>query len=872
MSRNSSRDSNNKPTANGDNNRRRSPIRADDDAGDDRRRQNVGGSVEKTGNFHVSNGVLNNNSSSTNDDALKGVINHQDASSSKRVNKIALKSTTAAAAANGQTQPLINATSGANRFSSTSAAATTAASQQQQHLKGGKKKFSPTPSATSFMSSVSSLSSSLSDKKGSTTTCDYCLSIKGGKKFFSKAGLLGLLSSSSSADRRQKKGRPVSTGRDPAPDPNCSCPQNKALPIVLVVNNNNNNNDDKDNKKVGANPIIAHDSPIIEEILEPKVLEALTGQHHRGHWSGQCDFLMSIIAYAVGLGNVWRFPYLCFKNGGGAFLIPYFLCWCIAAVPVFFMEVSIGQFLGEGGISVWNLCPIFRGVGIANTLIAIFCNIYFPVVVAWATFYVISSVATWTEDLPWQTCDRWWNDILCFDSAKYKNFSRHDASWTNATLDEMRPNDSQSPVAQFWEKRVLKTTDSIEETGQIQWELLLLLAFVWLLTYFALWKGITNSRKLIYTCAITPYVLLFILLARGLTLDGAWEGVKFYLKPNVSMLLKAEVWKDAGTQIFYSTGIGFGTLVALGSYNRYDHNVFRDSVILCVVNSMTSLLAGFVVFSVLGYMAHEAGKTVDQVVKSGVGLAFLVYPEAISTMPLPKLWSVLFFLMIMILGLDSLVCMVEGVVLSFTDQFPETLRQHKKMFLAALCFVGFLCGVPLVCQSGQFWLTLLDAYGASGISLLFVVFFEIIALSWVFGTKNIYRALEDMMKYKPSHFWHYCWKYTAPIVCVVIFAITVYDYTPIMYPDGQTPYPTWAMVIGFIFSTVSMLCIPAYAVYYLIQTPGTLKERFARGCVASIPLKFHNQLPTDIPIIAKNGLSRENDNNIPKPSTGKNSK
>uniref|UniRef100_A0A915LC59 Transporter n=1 Tax=Romanomermis culicivorax TaxID=13658 RepID=A0A915LC59_ROMCU len=557
-----------------------------------------------------------------------------------------------------------------------------------------------------------------------------------------------------------------------------------------------------------------NEDPTIDGSYEEQKLEGSSSQEksvkpERGHWSGRTDFLMSLIAYAVGLGNVWRFPYLCFKNGGG--------------------------------------------VGIANTLIAIFCNIYFPIIVAWAIFFVISSFAN-GSDLPWQTCDREWNNKLCLDIAAGKNLS----DWTSAT--GLNLSESQSPVTQFWEQRVLQTSVGIEETGGIQYELLALLALVWILTYFALWKGITNCRKLVYFCAISPYVLLVILLIRGITLTGAWDGIKYYLKPNPTMLLKAEVWKDAGTQIFYSTGIGFGTLVALGSYNTYNHNVYRDSIILCVVNSMTSLVAGFVVFSVLGYMANVANKTVDQVVKSGVGLAFLVYPEAISTMPISKLWSLLFFLMIVILGLDSLVCMVEGVVLAFTDKFPHTLRKHKKLFLAALCTIGFILG------SGQFWLTLVDSYGASGISLLFVVFFEIIALSWVFGTKNIYRALEDMLSYRPTKFWHFSWKYTAPIVCIelfnililvvlilrrgtvhsdsvrkrarghsrerltceVIFSITIYDYTPLMYPDNRTPYPKWAMIVGFIISSTSILSIPFYAFYYVLKTPGSLKEAALR--------------------------------------------
>uniref|UniRef100_A0A915HKD8 Transporter n=1 Tax=Romanomermis culicivorax TaxID=13658 RepID=A0A915HKD8_ROMCU len=455
----------------------------------------------------------------------------------------------------------------------------------------------------------------------------------------------------------------------------------------------------------------------------------------RGGWAGKFDFLMSLVAYAIGLGNVWRFPYLCYKNGG----------------------VCIGQFLGEGGISVWKLCPLFKGVGIANNIIASMCNIYYCVIVCWAMFYVLSTFAYST--LPWQTCQRSWNDIFCWDARE--NLSINILEQRNLTLEQVH-----TPVTQFWEKRVLKTSSGIDDFGGMQWELTILLAVVWILTYFALYKGITNSRKLVYICAITPYCLLAVLLIRGLTLDGASTGLMYLFKPDMQKLFKAEVWKDAGTQIFYSSGIGFGTLVALGSYNKYHHNVYKDAITLCVINSMTSLTAGCVVFSVLGYMASITEKTVDQVVKSGVGLAFLVYPEAISTLPISQLWSVLFFLMIMILGLDSQVCTVEGVVLSLCDQFPNVLRKNKKKFLALMCLGGFLLGLPMVSQSGQYWLTLVDAYGASGIALLFVVFFEIVGLSWGFGADRIYDALEDMLGKRICKFWFFCWKYSAPLSCV----------------------------------------------------------------------------------------------------------
>jgi solute carrier family 6 (neurotransmitter transporter, creatine) member 8 len=122
-----------------------------------------------------------------------------------------------------------------------------------------------------------------------------------------------------------------------------------------------------------------------------------------------------------------------------------------------------------------------------------------------------------------------------------------------------------------------------------------------------------------------PYIFLFILLIRGLLLPGAINGIIYYLKPNWEKLAQFQVWSDAGTQVFYSYGIGIAALVALGSYNHFHHNSYRDVVIFTITNTFTSILSGFVIFSVLGYMSHIQGVEIDAVAEEGPGLAFIVY-------------------------------------------------------------------------------------------------------------------------------------------------------------------------------------------------------------------------------------------------------
>ncbi|VDK43461.1 unnamed protein product [Anisakis simplex] len=504
----------------------------------------------------------------------------------------------------------------------------------------------------------------------------------------------------------------------------------------------------------------------------------------RGQWTGRFDFLMSMIAYAVGLGNVWRFPYLCFKNGGGSFLVVYGLFFSLSAVPIFIMEVTIGQYLQRGAMEMWNMCPLFKGVGIGNIVIAFMCISYFCVIISWSIFYMISSLSS---TFPWETCDNYWNTKQCITGKE--NTTVLAGIINNLTLAGER---TETSVEQFWERRVLMQSDSISNFGGIQWELLGIMFIAWLIIYFALWKGITQARKLVYFCALFPYFLLFVLLIRGITLPGAAKGISYYLIPNITKLGETSVWKDAGTQVFYSYG--------------------------------------FVVFSILGYMSFVANKDISQIVKPGVGLAFQAYPEVASNLPLKQVWAFLFFLMITILGVDSQVCMMEGLFTAIEDVFPSILRRYKKISLGVTCLIFFIIGIPMVSYAGAYWLTLFDTYGASGIALLFVVFFEVIGLAWGFGANNVRNALKEMTGLGLSYCWTIVWKFVAPSVTMMLFFFCVVKYKPLKYPNGEE-YPYWAEMFGFFLSSCSMVAIPLYALYFLFiaRKNVPLKQKFIDG-------------------------------------------
>jgi len=364
----------------------------------------------------------------------------------------------------------------------------------------------------------------------------------------------------------------------------------------------------------------------------------------REKWKKKIDFVFSIAGGFVGLGNVWRFPYLCFKNGGGAFLIPYVLFVLLGSLPIFFLEVAIGQYTSMGSSLAFNCVPIMKGIGIAVNMINFHLNTYYAVILAWSARYFFASMAS---VLPWASCDNHFNTENCFV------FGKNTSSLNSTQTGNSSTGNSTSSVVEFWERGVLAKSSGLSETGEIQWELLLCLLLTWVVMYFCIWKGIGWTSKVVYFTATFPLLLLLVLLVRGVTLDGALDGIIWYLRPDLKKLKNTQVWLDAANQVFYSYALCKGMIITMGSYNNYKYNSYRDCILLSCLNSGVSIVAGFAIFPVLGFMAKEQNVTIEEVAESGPGLAFIAYPKALTLMPLPQLWGCLFFFMLFMLGLDS---------------------------------------------------------------------------------------------------------------------------------------------------------------------------------------------------------------------------
>uniref|UniRef100_A0AAY5KZG2 Transporter n=1 Tax=Esox lucius TaxID=8010 RepID=A0AAY5KZG2_ESOLU len=475
----------------------------------------------------------------------------------------------------------------------------------------------------------------------------------------------------------------------------------------------------------------------------------------REKWASKLDFILSVAGGFVGLGNVWRFPYLCYKNGGGAFLIPYTIFLFGGGLPVFFLEVALGQFTSEGGITCWEkLCPIFTGIGYASIVIVSLLNVYYIVILAWGLYYLFQC---FQPELPWAKCNQPWNtDRSHTDSLMHKCLHTYSLTWNLFVPSLLRRN-------------VLSISSGIDDVGSLKWDLALCLLAVWVVCFFCIWKGVKSTGKVVYITATFPFVMLIVLLVRGVTLPGASEGIKFYLYPDLSRLQDPEVWIDAGTQIFFSYAICLGAMTSLGSYNKYKYNCYRDCLLLGALNSGTSFVSGFAIFSVLGFMAQEQGVDIADVAESGPGLAFIAYPKAVSMMPMPTFWAILFFIMLLLLGLDSQFVEVEGQITSLVDLYPSILRMgyRREIFIAVMCFISYLLGLSMVTNGGMYVFQLFDYYAASGVCLLWVAFFECVAVAWVYGANNFYDAIEDMIGYRPNRWMKWSWTFITPVLCAV---------------------------------------------------------------------------------------------------------
>ncbi|XP_071088424.1 sodium-dependent proline transporter-like [Haliotis cracherodii] len=544
----------------------------------------------------------------------------------------------------------------------------------------------------------------------------------------------------------------------------------------------------------------------------------------RGSWGTKAEFILTCVAYAVGLGNVWRFPYLAFKNGGGAFLIPYWIMQVFIGMPLFFMELSFGQFAGQGPITIWKANPLLKGIGISMVIVCSFIVLYFTVIVGYIAFYFFSSMQS---PLPWSHCGHHWSSPNCrvdvpgaVDNITMRNLTT-DLQVGSMNISNINHyNRTISPTEDYFTNFVLGMTSGLGDMGNINWKVCLCCLFAGIVVFLVLIRGIKSLGKVAYFNATFPYVLLLSLLINASLLPGATEGILYFLTPKWHRLADASVWSDAATQVFFSLGVGMGGLNLMASFNNFKNNCLRDAILVPCVDCLTSFLCGLVVFAVLGFMAHDKGVGIEEVAVGGPGLAFIAYPEALSRMPVPTLWAILFFFMMLIIGFSSLFTMTETVVASLCDEYPSLLRKTWKrtlIFRGIISTALFLLALPMTTGAGIYLLDIVDS-SVGGFPLLFIAIAEIVAIMFIYGYRRFAEDLQMMMGKKLSVYWKMCWCFIAPAILTGVVVFKSCRFQPLGYVDYI--YPAWAQALGWLVMTVCIVFIPGWFIVYFLRYGG----------------------------------------------------
>jgi len=452
---------------------------------------------------------------------------------------------------------------------------------------------------------------------------------------------------------------------------------------------------------------------------------------------------MAAVGSAVGLGNVWRFPYVAYSSGGGAFLIPYFVALFTAGIPMLILEMGIGQRMQKGAPLAFGAIrkPLqwfgWWAAGLSAGIV-----IYYSTILAWSWVYLWHSLT-----LPW----------------------------------------GDKPDA-FFIQNVLQRSSDPGELGWPVLSLVIAMAITWLAIYLILRKGVRNVSKVVMVTVPLPLLLLVILLIRGLTLPGAMDGIRFYLTPDFSKLTDIRIWLRAYGQIFFSLSLASGVMIGYGSYLGKKAEITNSAFITGLANCGTSFFAGFVVFSMLGYLAKVQGVPVPDVTASGIGLAFVAFPAAISQLPaLNSLFGLFFFIALLTLGIDSAFALQEAFTTGFYDKWHISPQKLAGIFV----LFAFPVSLLFVTRGGFYWFDIVDKW-ICDFGLVISGLIQCIAVGFLYPIHEFRDYLNAQSEIRVGKWWIWTLRYITPGILVVILVGNLSE----EISKGYAGYPRWATLIG----------------------------------------------------------------------------
>ncbi|MED4533870.1 sodium-dependent transporter [Metabacillus fastidiosus] len=438
---------------------------------------------------------------------------------------------------------------------------------------------------------------------------------------------------------------------------------------------------------------------------------------NRPQWGTRAGFVLAAIGSAVGLGNIWRFPAVAYENGGGAFFLPYLFALLTAGIPILIMEFTLGhKYRSSAPVMFSKLGKGKEWIGWWQLAIAFVISCYYPVIVAWASSYSIFSInKTWGSD-----------------------------------------------PGTFLMSDYLKAVEVPGEFGGLVPGVLIPLIIVWIVALGVLFAGVKKGIEVANKIFIPLLVVMFTLIViRALTLDGAVQGLEAFFKPDWSKITDGKVWIAAYGQIFFSLSIAFAIMLTYSSYLPKKSDITNNAFITGFANSSFEVLAGIGVFSALGFMAAQQGVPVSEVVKAGIGLAFVVFPQIINEFPaLSQLFGILFFGSLILAGLTSLISISETYIAGLQEKFKIS-RTKAVAYGGGL---SALCSLVFATKGGIFFLDAVDYFiNSFGITLVGLI--EVIAIAWFAKElKNLQKHANEVSDIKIGAWWRFSLSVITPIV------------------------------------------------------------------------------------------------------------
>lgn len=507
-------------------------------------------------------------------------------------------------------------------------------------------------------------------------------------------------------------------------------------------------------------------------------------EEQRESWGTRGGFILAAVGSAVGLGNLWGFPYKLYSFGGGAFLIPYIIALFIIGIPLMILEFSLGHYTQLAAPNAFRRGhKRFEFVGWWGILLGFVIITYYPVILAYCFSFLWFSIKGIFNggQLPWAG-----QGIEGVENAK-----------------------------DFFFNQYLGFEEGIK-LGAVRWNILWPLVFAWLAMYFCIFRGVKLVGRIVWLTVPLPWLMLLILAVRGLTLEGAMQGLAYYLDPVWAELTKPVTWRYAFGQVFFSLSLAFGVMITYASFLHRKSDLNNNAAIIGIADFATSFVAGLAVFATLGGMAYatqQAGNPVpiEEVAGGGPSLAFVAFPYALAQLPYSAWFSFVFFFALATLGIDSAFSITESILASIVDK----TGWPRNIVLPAMSLVGLLFGMVYITRGGLNWLGTIDGFvnGTWGIALLGLL--ECVVLGWLWRIDTLRRHANSRSDWRLGKWWEYLIRIVIPIVLGTLFFWQLFDDVTNEGGFLRTPQGRW--IIPNCVGTAMVALAPVLAVLFSIN-------------------------------------------------------